>query len=228
MATGILLARPPFFAQDAIQLRIDIPVPLAQMLALAALIAHTELAKNSTGRRIVPEMRSIDSVQPQILKSVTHHLSRGFGCVTLSPIRDAEPVANLSMLMLQVEAQSHAANLPPIGAQRDCQPKFVGFLSKLQEASGILLRIRMRDAQRSCRDFARANQRQQLRNVSLRISAQPEPRRFKRGTRFLIHRALASAMPANAPPRHSRLLPKILASISVHCPCSKKDMLSNA
>ena len=60
IASGILLANAvsllPFPMQDAVKLRIHELIPLAQMFALAAFIAHAQLPQNSAGSGIVPEV----------------------------------------------------------------------------------------------------------------------------------------------------------------------------
>ena len=86
----------------------------------------------------------------------------------------------------------------------------------------------MSDAQSGRGDFARADQRQQFGDVCLGIRTQPESRRFERRVGTHDQSARATAIPASAPPRHSRLFAKILASINPHWPCSKNDMVSNA
>jgi hypothetical protein len=51
-------------------------VPLAQMFALAALVAHSQLLENFSGRRIVFEMRCENAVQGKVFKSVAQHFAR--------------------------------------------------------------------------------------------------------------------------------------------------------
>src|SRR5215469_18927732 len=104
MASGILLAslpgNQPFLPQEPVQLGIDELIPLAEMLALASLIAHAELFQNSARSWIVFEVRREDSVQAEVLESVAEHLLPRFGRVALSPIRHSKPVAELSMMVL--------------------------------------------------------------------------------------------------------------------------------
>src|ERR1700685_3337530 len=81
----------PLWPQDAIQLRIHKLVPLAKMLALAAFVTHAELSQNLSRGGIVFEMRSENSVQLQIFKSVAQHFPSCLCGVALPPIRRAQP-----------------------------------------------------------------------------------------------------------------------------------------
>src|SRR5579859_8141876 len=130
MASGILLAilpgNLPFLPQNSVQLRIHELIPLAQVLALAAFVAHPKLHQNPPGNPVVFEMRGKDAVQAKILKSVAQHFSRSLCRIALSPVRHTEPVAEFAVLMLVVDAQPNAANLPPVSAEGDRQPDFAG------------------------------------------------------------------------------------------------------
>ena len=101
-----------------------------------------------------------------------------------------------------------------------------------QKVSRVLFGVGMRNAQRGGGDLPRANEWDQFRDVGLGVGTQLEPHRLERGRHVHmndhVQSARASAIPASAPPRHSRLLLKRLASISPHWPCSKNAMVSNA
>ena len=48
------------------------------------------------------EMRGKNTVQPETIKCVSQHLATGFGGVPMSPIRNAEPIAEFGMSMIYV------------------------------------------------------------------------------------------------------------------------------
>src|SRR5271165_278288 len=232
MASGILLANPsrnlPFPPQHPIQLRIHELIPLAQVFALATFVTHAELDKNPSRSGVVLEMRREDAVQLQVFKSVAQHLASCFGRVALSPIRHAQPVAEFGVLVLGIDAQPDAADLAAVTAQRGRQPELARLLCEGKKVPSILLGVGMCNAQSGGRNFPRPNQRQQFGDIGLGVRAQLQPRSFEGWRRDRGHSARASAMPASAPPRHSRLLLRTLVSISPHWPCSKYDMVSNA
>src|SRR5437660_10407348 len=198
------------------------------MFALAAFVPHSQLLQNVSGCRIVLKVRRKNPVQPEILKSVTNYFARSLSRVALSPEGNSQPVAQLGMLMLQLKAQANPADLSPICPERDGQPQLVRLFRKFEKSPRVLFCVRMRNAQRRGCDLARADQRQQFRNIFLAVRTNPQPLGFERRRASHVQSARASAIPAKAPARQSRLLPTTFASISPHWPCSKNDMLSNA
>ena len=140
------------------------------MLPLTALVAHAQLAQDISRCWIVLEMRGEDAVQAEVVKTVTQHRARSFGGIPLSPVGNAEPIAEFSVLMLGVNRQADAADLPPVAAQRDGQPDLVRIFYR-QKRARILLGVGMRNAQRRRCHFARTNQRHQFRNVGFGVAA---------------------------------------------------------
>src|SRR5215469_7023278 len=118
------------------------------MFALAAFVAHAQLAQNVSRRRIVLEMRGKDAVQAEIAESEAQHFAPGLGGVTLSPIRDSQPIAEFGVLVMSIDAQADAADLPPVAAQGNGQPDLVGILRYDQKPARILVAVGIRNAQR--------------------------------------------------------------------------------
>src|SRR5579871_2510625 len=173
-------------------------------------------------------MRGKDAMQSKILKSVTDHFLCGLRRVTQAPVLHAQPITEFGVPMLRFQAQADAANLPPVVTECDSQPDLVRFVGESKECPCVLLGVRMRNAQRGRGYLAASDQRQQLSYIRLVVWTQPEPRGLKRRFGVHCHKARATAIPASAAPRQSRLLLKILTSIRPHWPPSKNDMVSKA
>src|SRR5947209_6654930 len=119
---GNVFAALPFLPQKAIEFRIHKLVPLAKVLALAALVTHPKFPENSSGRGIVMEMRGENPMQVQIFKAIADQFPRCLRRVALAPVGSAEPVSEFGMLMFRIQTQSGAAVLPAVTAQRNRQP----------------------------------------------------------------------------------------------------------
>src|SRR3974390_2799280 len=220
IASGILLANLlfllPFPPQDAVQLGINKLVPFAQIVSRGGILF---------------EMGGVNAMQAEIFESVTQHLSRRLGGIALAPILHAQPIAQFGVLMRRVDAETDATDLASVdltftAAQRDGQPDLAGFLRQKQEVPRILLGIGMCDSQCGSCYFARADERKKLGDIFVAIGPQPQPCGFKCGSH--VQSARANAMPPRAAARQSRLLQRMLISISPHWPCSKNDIVSKA
>src|SRR4029077_19517959 len=109
------------------------------MFALAAFVAHPKLHQNPARAWVLFEMRGEDAVQPKVCESVPQHFLPRLCRIALSPVREAKPVTKFGVVMLVVDAQPDAANLPPVGTQGNRQPDLVRLPSKSQKVSGILI-----------------------------------------------------------------------------------------
>src|ERR1700683_3809011 len=183
MASGILLAILPFLPQHAVQLRVHELIPLAQMFALAAFVAHAQLHQNAAGRWIVPEVRGEDAMQTKVNESVAQHFTRSLSRVSLAPIGHAQPVAKFGVLVWVLDAEAYAANLTAITAQGGRQPDLAGLLREGEECPCVLLGVWMRKATRSRRHLPRTDQGHQFSDVGLTVRAQFQPRGFERRKR---------------------------------------------
>src|SRR5579864_8181201 len=100
-------------------------------------------------------MRGKDAVQTKVLESVAQDFPRRFRRIALSPIRHANPVAKLGMLMFQGKSQANASAQLSAIALSDGETDFVIVVAPGKEVSCFPLGVGMRNAQRGRRDFPR-------------------------------------------------------------------------
>ena len=70
-------------------------------------MAHTDFLQDSRGRYIAREVRGINAAQAQCVKSVLDNRSGRFGCVPISPIWRADPVAEFGVLVSGRDTQAY-------------------------------------------------------------------------------------------------------------------------
>src|SRR5277367_2093885 len=115
----------PLLTQYPVELEILELAPFHQMSAHPALALHAQLDQYSAGRRITRGVGGVDAVQPQLLEAVADQFPRRLGGVAVSPVGDADPVAQFGMLMSHVRAQNGPAHQAKTAEQRDREINFV-------------------------------------------------------------------------------------------------------
>src|SRR5262245_11083951 len=89
------------------------------MLTQLAFVAHPEFSQDTTRRSVADKMMGVDGIQSQRFESKTHDCERRFRAITLFPKRHADPVTELSTLVLRTHFQTYRAAQFARCAQRD-------------------------------------------------------------------------------------------------------------
>src|SRR5437667_10758963 len=91
-------------------------------------------------------MRRIDAIEPELLKSISHHSTRRFCGVSVTPEGYADPVTQFGAPVLVVRIKSDSTAQATTAAQPNCQAQFILFRRTGQKLTSILLFVWMRDA----------------------------------------------------------------------------------
>lgn len=150
----------PFATENSVAFYVQERAPFVLVLAQGAFVAHAEFGENPGGGGIVGHAGGGDAVQLQGFESVANHGLGSLGGIAVSPVGNADPVAEFGMVVLGFDPEADAAAEHAVSAQRDGAADFVVGLVKCvgfgDEIFRVFFGIGMRDAQGHGRHIARA------------------------------------------------------------------------
>jgi hypothetical protein len=153
--------------------------PLQDMGALAAFVAHADFFQDSCRRNVVSEMACENSVQLKRSESILHQRPGCFRGIAFPPMRDTDPVTKFGATMVGFDPKSHAAAQRVTLTQHDAEAQATAaqeFLLRVgDKVLSVGFGVRMWNAQRGRRHFARADKRHERWNVRGRVEAQRQP-----------------------------------------------------
>src|SRR5262245_16877483 len=119
------LPLPPLYlfvlaTKQAVLLDVFVAIPLARVFAQSAFVEHADLLQHTSGGRITPEVRRVNSVQFELFERVGDNCAGSLGTIPLIPVWPPDPVAELGAVVCGLNAQSNRANQKVRALQRDC------------------------------------------------------------------------------------------------------------
>ncbi len=119
-----------------------------------------------------------DAMQFAVVEAVAQHGLGGFCGVALAPEGDADPVADFGLLMFGFKHEADAAAELAVAAPGNGEPEIVLVAHMDQEIAGVLLGVRVGDAQGCGGNFAGAEQCHQRRDIHFSKGTKGEPGGF--------------------------------------------------
>jgi len=98
---------------------------------------HANFAEDVSGGRILPEVRGKNAIQLGVLKSMTHHCLGRFCGISISPVGNANPIAQFSAPMFHLGMEPDAAAKASVAAQPNRQTKSVLFRHAGKKFAGV-------------------------------------------------------------------------------------------
>lgn len=127
----------------------------------------------------MPEVERINAVQLENFETMLDHSTGGFSGVTLSPIRNTNPITQFSAVIESIQFQTYrpAKLLEVLKYNREDGPS--RFLTIADEFFRIRVAVRMRNPQSRSRDLARSSEANDFRNIASLKPAQKQTRRLE-------------------------------------------------
>ncbi len=119
---------------------------------------HPEFQENSGGGGIAGHAHRGDAMEFEVVESVANHGAACLAGVAVSPVGDADPVAEFGLLMFRLEHEANASAELAAVAEGDGEPEFVGLARVDEEVAGVSFGIGVSDAQSCGGNFSRAQQ----------------------------------------------------------------------